>query len=86
LVVPGCLTIGPVIERKAIIIKAGTAIEVLEQVEVDARVMNRGDSKVDVFRQDIGGWITMHPDHWDSLKREIQRLRKKAGEDGSPND
>lgn len=82
LFIVGCsgLTIGPVIERKAIIVLSGTAIEVMEQVEVDARVLNEQDGPTDIFKQQIGGWITMHPDHWKSLKNEIQRLRAKAGE------
>lgn len=78
----GCsgLTIGPVVEKKAIIVRAGTAIEIVEQVEVDARLLKK-DGATDIFQQDVGGWVTMHPDHWDALKREVERLRKKAGEE-----
>lgn len=73
----GCegLTLGPVITRKAIIVRAGTAIEVVENVSVEARILtDNGES--DVFEQDIGGWITLHPDHWDAVQSEFERLRK----------
>lgn len=74
LLLNGCgLTLGPVIERKTIIVRAGTAIECLEQIEVKAHTLKRPK---EVFQQDIGGWIIMHPDHWEALKREIERLRK----------
>ena len=77
----GCsLTLGPVAEKKAIIVNAGTGIEVLEQIKVNCRILNSEDGEVDVFKQDIGGWITMHPDHWKSVKTEIKRLRVKCGE------
>lgn len=75
----GCsLTLGPTVEKKAIIVRAGTAIECVEQVEVQARLL-KGDGKTDLFHQDVGGWIMMHPDHWESLKREILRLRGANG-------
>jgi len=76
----GCsgLTIGPVVEKKAIIVRSGVPIEIVEQVEVEARVLKE-DGPSDLFLQDVGGWITMHPDHWQSIKNEIERLRKKVG-------
>lgn len=78
----GCsgFTLGPVVEKKAIIVRAGTAIEIVEQIKVEARIL-REDGPSDIFQQDVGGWITMHPDHWEALKREMTRLRKKAGEE-----
>lgn len=81
LLLPGCggLTLGPTIERKAIIVNAGVPIEVLENVEVEARVLGP-DGPSETFTQDIGGWITMHPSHYKTVKEEMERLRKKAGE------
>lgn len=76
----GCaLTIGPVVERKAVIIQSGVPIEVMEQVKVDARVFAK-DGETEIFRQDIGGWITFHPDHWKSLQAEVKRLQAKEVE------
>jgi hypothetical protein len=43
--------------------------------------MTDKDGSTKVFKQDIGGWLAMPPNHWESLKKEIQRLRKKCGED-----
>jgi hypothetical protein len=77
----GGLTIGPTIERKAIIVHAGTPIVVMESVTVEAVVMADKDVEdADVFEQEVGGWVMMHPDHWVSVKNEMQRLRLKAGE------
>lgn len=76
----GCgLTLGPTVEKKAIIVRAGTAIEIIEDEEVMARILT-GDGNSDLFSQNVGGWIAMHPDHWDALKREIDRLKKAVGE------
>lgn len=74
----GCsgLTIGPKVETRVIIVQPGLPVEILDSVVVSARVLRRdGDAPTDVFQQDIGGWVAMHPGHWDSLKREIARLR-----------
>jgi hypothetical protein len=84
----GCsgFAIGPTIERKAIIVRAGTGIEILDQVTVKGHVLKDStDDKVESFEQDIGGWIAMHPDHWEAVKREINRLRVKVGEAKPPN-
>ena len=81
IILSGCsLTLGPVVERKSIIVQAGVPIECLEQIKVRAHILKDKDGETDVFIQDIGGWIMMHPDHWKSLKETIDRLKKKCGE------
>ena len=81
LLLAGCnVTLGPRTEVKTIIVKAGVPIEVLTQTVVDARVLTDQDGTTDVFKQDIGGWIMMHPDHWDSLQRKFKEYKKKAGD------
>lgn len=77
--VAGCggLTLGPVIEKKAIIVRAGTGIEIVEQTAVEARVLNP-DGPSDLFEQDIGGWIALHPDHWQAVKNEVENLRAEC--------
>lgn len=80
----GCssgLTFGPTIERRAIVVRAGTGVEILTQVEVEARVLPESSPenravKSDIFKQDVGGWIALHPDHWESVKREVMRLQQ----------
>ena len=79
----GCsLTIGPKVENRAIIVQSGIPIECLDQVKVRAHVLReKGEGEsARVFKQDVGGWIMMHPDHWKSVKAEIERLREKAGD------
>ena len=77
----GCsgFAIGPTVEIRSIVVRAGVPIEVMENETVDARVMKE-DGPTDIFQQDIGGWITMPPDHWETFKKEYERLKKKAGE------
>lgn len=80
----GCsgFTLGPTIEKRTIIVHAGTGIEILDQVTVKAHLLT--DDGHDTFEQDIGGWVCLHPDHWDAVKREIARLRHKCHEDDPP--
>ena len=77
LLVCGCdVTLGPKVEKKGIVVKSGTGIEVLKNVTVPGKVMSPNpDGEYDEIQQDIGGWITMHPDHWDTVKRNIKDLR-----------
>jgi len=77
----GCgITLGPTVERHAIIVQSGTAIECLEQVKVECKLLKEVDGEVKTFKQDIGGWIMFHPDHWKTIKAEFERLKKKAGD------
>lgn len=78
LALAGCsgLTLGPRVETRVVVIRAGTAVEILENHTLHARVLNAETT----FQQDVGGWIAMHPDHWEALKREVQRLRQQLGE------
>ena len=77
-ILSGCnLTLGPIAEREAIIVKAGVPIECLTQTKVRAHILKE-KGEAHVFTQDIGGWIMMHPDHWKSLKAKIKRLEEKA--------
>jgi len=85
LTLAGCsFTLGPVVERRAIIIQSGTGIEILENVKVEGRAVGKDDKEgedIDTFEQSIGGWFAFHPDHWQSIKNEIKRLKKLAGEE-----
>ena len=68
----GCgLTIGPVVENKAIIVKPGVPIEILEGKKIKCHVMTEKDGEINVFKQDVGGWIAIPPEHWESLKKEL---------------
>ncbi len=81
LLLAGCnVTLGPRTEIRTIIVRSGVPIEVLDQVTVNARVLTDTDGTTDVFKQDVGGWIMMHPDHWETLSRKFKEYKKKAGE------
>lgn len=73
----GCsLTLGPVTEKKAVIVQSGTGVEILENRTVRCHLLSDKDGTVDELRQDIGGWVAMHPDHWQAVKSTIARLRQ----------
>lgn len=83
LLLTGCdITLGPKVEKKAIIVYPGVPVEILQAVKLDCHtlVKSEQEGEVDVFKQDVGGWVAMPPEHWKSLKAEVQRLRKKCGE------
>lgn len=89
LLLSGCaeLTIGPRVEKKAIIVKAGVPVEILQNKTLPCRVLTDADGEYDEWQQDVGGWVAFHPDHWkslkasvDALKAEVARLKAKCGE------
>lgn len=81
LALSGCsLTLGPVIEKRAIIIHSGVPIEIVQQIKVDCRVL-KDKEESDIFKQDVGGWVAMHPDHWNTLKKDHERLKKLEKKD-----
>jgi len=57
-----------------VIVKPGLPVEILENSTVRCRVLK--DETGDAVNQDIGGWIAMPPEHWESVKKEILTLRK----------
>lgn len=80
LLLAGCsgLTIGPVVEKRLLVVRAGTPIEVTDQVRVHGRPL-AGSSEADIVEMDIGGWIVMPPDHWEAVKRTLEKAREKEG-------
>ena len=77
LLAAGCgLTLGPIAKTRYVIVKPGLPVEILESKVVRCRLVK--DAKGDAVLQDVGGWVAMHPDHWQSVKAEVERLRKKV--------
>lgn len=74
------ITLGPKVERKAIIVVAGLPVEILESKTLDCHVVTEKDGEINRFPQNVGGWIAMPPEHWKTVKAEVARLRKKCGE------
>ncbi len=64
----GC-TIGPTVETRYVAIKPGQPIRILENRTV------RGDrlDNAGVAEFDIGGWIAMPPEHWEAVKRSLEK-------------
>ena len=76
LLLAGCsgLTIGPTVEKRLIVVKAGAPLQVTDQVNVHGRLLT-ADEKSDIIEVDIGGWVVMHPDHWEAVKRTVENAR-----------
>jgi hypothetical protein len=82
----GCdITLGPKTEVRAVIVTPGLPVEIIENQKVKAHVLTEAQTEkggeVNPFYQDVGGWIAMPPEHWQAVKREIERLRKKCGDE-----
>lgn len=74
----GCgLTIGPVIENRAVIVNPGVPVELLENRKIRCHVITDKDGEIKILKQDVGGWVAMPPEHWQTLKNEMERLRAK---------
>lgn len=68
----GCtgLTLGPQVRTEYTIVHVGKPLQVLESSKVKGRVL---DGTGDAVDQDIGGWVVMPPDHWDAVKRTLEK-------------
>lgn len=79
----GCwVQFGPVVKNELLIIKAGVPVEILKNVTVRGRTLGV-DSKDGQYKevdQDVGGWVTMPPEHWEMIQADLKRLRLKCGE------
>ncbi|MCY3019528.1 MAG: hypothetical protein NTW87_10940 [Planctomycetota bacterium] len=45
-------------------------MQVLENTTVKGRVL---DGSGDAVEQDIGGWVVMPSDHWEAVKRNLEK-------------
>jgi hypothetical protein len=67
----GCgLTLGPTVETRYVVIHPGRPLEVLENQTIDGRVL---DGSGEAVKQDIGGWVAMPADHWEAVKRRLEK-------------
>ncbi len=68
LTMTGCITIGPRVETRYVIVHPGQPLRVMENTTLSGeRLDGAGPAK-----QDVGGWIMMPPDHWAVLERIIK--------------
>ena len=68
----GCgeISLGPRVRTEYVILHAGRPIQVLENVKVKGRAI---DGSGDAVEQDVGGWIMQPSDHWEAVKRGLER-------------
>jgi len=67
----GCgLTLGPVTKTEYVLVHPGKPLVVLENKAVKARVL---DGSGDAVKQDVGGWVMMPPEHWEAVKRKLEK-------------
>ncbi len=68
----GCtgVTLGPQVRTEYTIVHVGKPLQVLESSTVKGRVL---DGSGDAVNQDVGGWIMMPPDHWEVVKRNLEK-------------
>lgn len=64
------LTLGPKVKTKLIVMRPGKPFHILENRKVRGRLLNEGG---DTVAQDVGGWVAMPLDHWEAIKRTLQR-------------
>lgn len=71
LILSGCLT--PKKETEFVIVHPGQPITILKNVKVEGQEMQ---SKA-ISEQNIGGWVTMPPDHWKVIDEILEQYRKE---------
>lgn len=72
-VISGCtpsLSVGPQVRTEYVIVHPGKPIQVLENAKVKGRAMDDTGAAVE---QKIGGWVMMPPEHWEAVKRELEK-------------
>ena len=75
LLLTGCnLTLGPKVETDVVIVKPGAGIVCLENKTVKARLLKQDASEAQrFFKQNVGGWVMMHPEHWEKVQGQFQQ-------------
>ena len=77
LLASGCsFTLGPKVETRYVIVVPGLPVEILQNRKMPCRILK---DEGGIVQQDIGGWIAMPPEHWQSVKELIERLKVKNG-------
>jgi len=66
---------------QTIILHAGSPAVIQKNVSLPCKLLK--DPTSPSVDYDVGGWITMPPEHWEYLRTEVIRLRKKCGESSS---
>ena len=76
----GCgLSLGPQVKTQYVIVEPGRPVEILQSAKVSARQL--GDDGAAV-QQDVGGWVAMPKEHFEALKRAIEKTSGQPAEGG----
>ena len=73
LMISGCLTLGPTVKTEYVIVKPGLPCRVLENETVRVKLLN---GTADSVEQDIGGWVCMPPEHWETILPILEKARE----------
>ena len=65
----GCVTLGPKVETRTVIYRPGKPGLILENVRVPVQQL---ETKY-ITHQDVGGWVTMPPEHWEAIERALKK-------------
>lgn len=71
----GCVTLGPKVQREAVILKSGTPVQILENRRIKGRPLGDSDG-AQWIEVDVGGWYAMPPEHWEAIKRKLEAPRE----------
>ncbi len=72
----GCITLGPKVETRYVIVYPGNPLLITENVSVEGRLLR---DEGDTVMQDIGGWWAMPPEHGEELLKRARVKEKKSG-------
>ena len=67
----GCgVTVGPRVETQVAILRPGNPVRVLENRRMKCQALTGSEAMI---QQDVGGWVAMPPEHWDAVKRQLEK-------------
>lgn len=66
----GCgVTVGPRVETQVVILRPGNPVRILENRRMKSQALTGSE---EIISQDVGGWVSMPPEHWDAVKRQLE--------------
>lgn len=72
----GCdLTLGPKVKTEILILHPGSPCRILTPGKVRVQVLT--DKNGNTAMQDVGAWVAMPPEHWEAVKRTLEKAKAK---------
>jgi hypothetical protein len=67
----GCgVTVGPRVETQVVILRPGNPVRILENRRMKSQALTGSE---EILSQDVGGWVSMPPEHWEAVKRQLEK-------------